>query len=1149
MAGDLIGTPVGNLSTTLLLFPILMEEDLTNTILHANSSMNLQAPMQRFSFSFIWFSLLIAFGDFAYSAEFFVNKGGSDKNDGLSREKAFLTIQKGVDALQAGDSLSIGPGEYTEAVRRDALGSLEKETLIQAEIPGTAILRGDVVVGGFKPLQGKSFVYVTDFDGDVQIINELDTLTVMERKQNLDELEYRPGSSFYDNDKKKLYISTTDSQKAETHRYSASIVDANGLQLTNPIRVTVDGLVARGFNSSATLLWDVDYKARRGIFLTDAIQCTIRRCVAFMNGGGLLIGTKDKGEGNVIEWSEAYGNFNPFSLETANINAMHPRGTIIRDCVAYRGGGHGIKVYLNSEGPPKVERCLAWGNRAADIFVKGKGDLAEVDHSVAPNKCLVGKLHYSTYGRDNIYQELVPVPKENIHFEDIGDDLDQDKEFADPENMDYHLQSSSKFRKAGPDGTDAGAYAYEPNIFYVKQDGDDKQDGLSLGTAWRSLDHALSGRQPGETVYLLSGTYVVSSSITLGKANGKLIRIMARGRDIVRLEGAVNLQNCDGLNWERINFSGEVSATKSQHVSFRNCRFMGNGTSLSALGTMDLRVEHSQFSGFAKTAISLGTGCKNIFLASNLFQNASGVAVTSAEALKDVILYCDYNGYADAQKAWDVSGKILSQAALAPQFQDVYSRQVNVSLQEANGVPSTEDIALATVGRNGKAIGFNNDRPRRSIFITGPKVHSVSDTTANISWATSGFASCKVAWGETPACENTRRIEVDYAGTFSLTGLEPGKTYYFKLVSVSLVDERGRIVPDAKPGAVDSEPLQFQTAKAPSVAKTYYVSTSGKDNQSGLSAEQPLLTISKAAEMVNKGDTVLIASGTYAETIRVQATGDKDAPITFRAQGGGKTLITGNANSINKSFVIAAKSDIHIDGLYFKDYVRGTESSISWPVGTGAIFLVSDSRNIKITRCFDDGRIKGYSPRFFTSIRNKNVLVKNSVFMRGFHGMHIQESEDVTIEHNIMFHNLIFHITLGVDNKNLIIRDNIITDNYAVKRRATLVPVPSEKAWGVVTNNCYFLRVPYMNRENLFGSGLDSAEWAKKTDSIFANPEFPVAKAFEKDIAAGKFVVDAIVNSNRVLDFSDFFATNPEVIKRNIGLIPADFHDFPTGKK
>ena len=43
----------------------------------------------------------------AEGADYFVDKQGNDANDGASRAAAFLTIQKGVDALKPGDTLAI----------------------------------------------------------------------------------------------------------------------------------------------------------------------------------------------------------------------------------------------------------------------------------------------------------------------------------------------------------------------------------------------------------------------------------------------------------------------------------------------------------------------------------------------------------------------------------------------------------------------------------------------------------------------------------------------------------------------------------------------------------------------------------------------------------------------------------------------------------------------------------------------------------------------------------------------------------------------------------------------------------------------------------------------------------------------------------
>ena len=67
-------------------------------------------------------------------------------------------------------------------------------------------------------------------------------------------------------------------------------------------------------------------------------------------------------------------------------------------------------------------------------------------------------------------------------------------------------------------------------------------------------------------------------------------------------------------------------------------------------------------------------------------------------------------------------------------------------------------------------------------------------------------------------------------------------------------------------------------------AATYYVAKTGSDANSGTSTS-PWLTVQKAANTILAGDTVIVQSGRYSETVTTVRAGTAIAPIIFRGQG------------------------------------------------------------------------------------------------------------------------------------------------------------------------------------------------------------------------------------------------------------------------
>ena len=1104
----------------------------------------------------------------AHAAEYFVRVDGSDENDGLSREAAFATFQRGVDALQPGDTLTIGPGEYSESVSRTNLGSMDAVTTIRAEIPGAAILRGDVPVSGFRKLDGHRLVYVADFDHDAEVlaVNELDTLTVFQARPSVSEVDFTPGTFRHDREQGKLYVSTSDNRPAEAHLYTASVIRASGLYLSDPARVHVEGIGATGFNTAA-----ID-QAGRGIFMTNAHECVVRDCHAWLNGWGVEIESSAPGSGgNVIEHSTAWANNAPYvNWRRGGLNIHRHRGDVIRDSTAFLNAYVG--TYLRSgsdpENPSRLVNNLTWGNRW-DCVVKGNSGLVHVTERSVGGA-------YSTWSenpaRNNPEHCLVltgtrpsGASASNIWLQH-EQGIDIHREFADPDNHDYRLQATSRFRGTGPDGVDRGPFPYEANVFFVALDGDDAADGLSVVNAWRTVSRGLRDLRPGDTLYISPGTYREDIEAQVQGVQGDLVSIRGRGRDAVILDGDLHLSGSRHAEFKRIRFDGAVRVSGSADIAYDNCRFAGAGTALEADGVAGLRVTHCAFSGFEQAAISL-SGSEDAHLRGNLYDNGGRLAVR-ADSL-DAVRYTDYNAYRDAGAAWEAGGRALALGDLP----DGHGRYSVALPEEFAANPAVASLhhrhPVAATGPMGMPFGPYRGEPRRvRLRLTSePVVHSVSATTANIEWMTSLPAGCLIAWGETPECENTLWFDVNYFGTYSLTGLEPGKTYYFKVAALRAPSTFRQVIGigDEPETAIrlTGDPIEFATLRAEPPPQVYHVAPDGDDANDGMSRDNAWRTIGHAASQVKAGDTVLVGEGVYEETVRVRATGAPNAPITFKNAPGERVVMAGAGESLTQGFIAGGKRHLRFDGFTFRDYnmFSGTpHAPFGWHLIRAAEFNLYRSGDVRISRCMSDGR-GGYSATFLNAFLVDDLAVENSVFMNKMGGaLSVSRCPNAQIRHNVFLRPMISSFQLNnAAGQDAVFHNNIFCGMLEKKANLNVSYAEIEDISTLKLKDNAFLLRCFPPEERIVFQAVDHAQRRVTasytvpkfdaeigdTGSVLADPEFAgVLRAAEAGEQKPEYPPEMLLRPGREIDFSSFFATHPEMVERGIGLQPEAFEDF-----
>jgi hypothetical protein len=215
-------------------------------------------------------------------------------------------------------------------------------------------------------------------------------------------------------------------------------------------------------------------------------------------------------------------------------------------------------------------------------------------------------------------------------------------------------------------------------------------------------------------------------------------------------------------------------------------------------------------------------------------------------------------------------------------------------------------------------------------------------------------------------------------------------------------------------------------------AQTYYVSKSGSDSNSGLSAKAAWLTIGHAALQAKAGSTVYVAAGTYRESVAFANSGTAAAPIVFDGQGvavvdgstgvpccttpsfaAGNNFLCCNTQGLFNIGAAAAVNHLTVKRFTLQNYITSSTSDVPVGVliagsGTGIRLLNNIVKNIQTT-AGKNGNAYGIGV-FGTSATPLSVTVSGNTVTGCLTG----ESETTTFNGNV---------------QNFVVANNTIYDN------------------------------------------------------------------------------------------------------------------------
>lgn len=240
-------------------------------------------------------------------------------------------------------------------------------------------------------------------------------------------------------------------------------------------------------------------------------------------------------------------------------------------------------------------------------------------------------------------------------------------------------------------------------------------------------------------------------------------------------------------------------------------------------------------------------------------------------------------------------------------------------------------------------------------------------------WWTSRPMMAVLEYGETPDCKQQYHSIGEIFHNVNLSGLKPNTKYYYRIripAGTHVMQLSGRVVPENRPGYPGELLTKVQSFTTPEKLalnpQTHHVNS-----------------IAEANRIARPGDTVIIAPGAYAETLRPAVSGLPGYPITFRAEKAGSVILDGSGHLRPGGAYIDGCEYINISGLVFQNFGNKPFSNRGG-MEYGQLQLVN-SRHITV----QDNVFSGYGNyQYLVTLKNTaDIGIRNNLFCDGVAGI------------------------------------------------------------------------------------------------------------------------------------------------------------------